>query len=286
MQFRYPRIPVNRIPEDEFLDRFYRLEKPVIITGIEPPTDGVIHSLLARTGSRPGPGFAGSPLTCESDELVVPELVRAILSRDDIVLRTRPIRLWMQARGHRTLLHYDGNSLQGLNWQVTGSKQWTLISPNTPPPFFPFHPYAMTRANFNPDADRYDFCQFVTRPGDLVFVPRYWPHEVTALEHRSSNINWVWTPRTPNLQVAIGRRECAVLAWRNLIPGLSRLILEPTRLHDYGGGGEELSRVYTEAVRGRELVRALASELARLPLLPFYYTDLKWQFRHARESLI
>jgi|GEM_PF-5600815 len=99
----------------------------------------------------------------------------------------------------------------------------------------------MTRADFIPYADRYDFCQFVTRPGDLVFVPRYWPHEVTALEQRSSNINWVWTPRTPNLQVAIGRRECAVLALRKLIPGLSRLLLEPTRLHDYGGGGEELA---------------------------------------------
>jgi|GEM_PF-6465037 len=38
MRFAIPRIPVNRIPEDEFLDRFYRLEKPVIFTGIAPPT--------------------------------------------------------------------------------------------------------------------------------------------------------------------------------------------------------------------------------------------------------
>ncbi len=76
MRFAIPRIPVNRIPEDEFLDRFYRLEKPVIITCIEPPTDDVIHSLMARTGSQPGLGFAGSPLTSASDKLVIPELAR------------------------------------------------------------------------------------------------------------------------------------------------------------------------------------------------------------------
>jgi len=286
MQFEIPRLAAGRIQVQEFLEQYYDSEKPVIITGVVPPDGNLVQDMLADKNVRPGTGFVGAMLDTTLQRLEVPELVKVVLARDDVVIRARPLRLWMQSKGHRTMLHYDGNSLHGLNWQVTGKKQWTLISPDTPPPFYPFHPYTMTEEKYSPDAARHDFCEFTTMPGDLLFVPRYWLHEVTALDHHTTNINWVWTPRIPNLQVKVGRRECAVLAWRNLIPGLSRLIYEPTRLQDYGGGGEELSRTYARAVHGLELFRHLGGEIRNMPRALFHYRSLKRQARYSRDSLI
>lgn len=286
MQFDIPKVRADRLPLDTFLQDYYVPEKPVLITGIKPPDEPVIPHLLKQQDTVPGFGFIGARLPENTAEIETPDLVNVMLARIDIIKRTRPMRIWAQRKGHHTLIHYDGNSLHGLNWQVNGSKQWTLISPDTPPRFYPFSTFAMTRENFLPDARKHNFCQFQTTPGDLLFLPRYWSHSVTSLERRNTNLNWVWTPRTPNLKVAVGRRECAVLAWRNLIPGLSRLLYQPASIHNYGGGGEELFQSYSGAVGRSDLMRCLVVELLNVALLPFYHRIIIRQAERFAKSSI
>ena len=288
MRIEIPRIPAHELSIEGFLTRFYEPEQPVILTDLQPPCAGdedalvwaIAHEAAAewRNGHIAAGSFDGD------GRLRVPELVSAMFARTDIAHKPKPLKLWMQPRGHRSLLHYDGNSLHGLNWQIAGRKHWLIISPQTPVRMMPFTWVAMARENFTPDPARHDFCELHTQPGDMLFLPRYWAHRVTCEGACNINLNWVWTPRAPNLNHTVGQRECATLKLRSWFRRFDRLVRYRVAVTNYGDGGEALFGNYADVANRWLLCKTFAREMGNAMLLPLFGEAVERQMQHMRDN--
>lgn len=85
-----------------------------------------------------------------SDDPLFPSLAKRLLTASAIAVRPMPLRVWAHPKGHKTLLHYDGNSLSSFNLQLRGSKRWLLISPDTPLPMPPLQFVCLTGPDYFP----------------------------------------------------------------------------------------------------------------------------------------
>ena len=124
----------------------------------------------------------------------------------------------------------------------------------------PFSQVAQTAAGWQPNPSQHDYMAITTEPGDMLFVPRYWSHQVHSLEACNVNLNWVWTPHQRNTQVAVGRRECAVLKLRWLL-GRFGGFKYGVHIHNYADAGQNLLRTYTNALPRGLLLKTLLVEL-------------------------
>jgi hypothetical protein len=288
MHIEIPRIRADDLSIEEFLTRFYVPEQPVVLTDLEPPSackqDALIWALAHEADAEWRNGHIAAGTIDGGGRLRVPALVAAMFGRADVAHKSKPLKLWMQPRGHCSLLHYDGNSLHGLNWQIAGRKHWLLISPKTPVRMMPFTWVAMARENFTPDPARYDVCEIRTQPGDMLFLPRYWAHRVTCEGDSNVNLNWVWTPITPNVSHPVGRRECATLKLRSWLGRLDRLVRYRVAVSNYGDGGEALFRSYAGAADTWLLCKTFAHEVGNAMLLPFFGRDVEQQMQRMRDN--
>ena len=125
----------------------------------------------------------------------------------------------------------------------------------------PLTQVARTVRNFEPDPKRYDFIGITTEPGDVLFLPRYWAHEVHALEPVNINVNWVWTPRAPNQHSPLARRENSILAIRARMGRLNLYVPYSVNIRNYGDAGTELVERYTTGLSARQLAKTLFQEL-------------------------
>ena len=112
--------------------------------------------------------------------------------------------LWLSAKGVRSHLHYDGNSLLNLNAQVAGSKHVQLYSPTQVGNLYPYlltngHPHTFSRVNVE-KVDPEEFPLFsqlqgyeeTLKAGDLLFIPAYWYHSFKHLGDFNINLNFWW----------------------------------------------------------------------------------------------
>jgi hypothetical protein len=210
----------------------------------------------------------------DNDIITIPDFVKDILNRDEFAVRPSPMRVFMQPRGHVTLPHYDGNSLHGLNLQVLGEKRWLLTSPNTPLPCTPFMFAALVGKSFKYDPEKYDFYDFNTKPGDLLFVPRYHFHEVHSLGVVNLNNNWVFTPTTPDETTPLGKREVEIVKLRKTWPFVNKAFF-PDKFSNYGGQGEKLIDEYSKNVSYLRMVKRFIKELANYPKLIILAKQIK-----------
>jgi hypothetical protein len=261
---------------ERFCADFLRAEVPVIVRGVSAGSDEVITpEYLKRTFMREDKrhfGWFDSEIV-DSGPIRIPNLVKRVLSRDDIVLRRAPMRLWLQPKGHRTLPHYDGNSLHGFNLQVHGRKHWTIVPPSSPLPSVPFGYVTLVPEHFDIPSSGKSYAQFQTEPGDLLFLPRYWIHEVRCLDDVNINVNWVFTPAMPNRSSALGVRECELLKARAVFPLVNRLF--PFHERSYGGDGARLVHRYTEHVTPLSATKRVLLELMRVPQSMLLKRDIR-----------
>jgi len=273
MQLEILRLNVVECASEDFFGTYFVPERPVILTGLEPMLpSGLGEKIwsLAQTGEAAGGnGYFSAPIGLGHAEVPVPKIVEQVFARDDIVHKPQPLRLWMQPEGHETGLHYDGNSLCGFNWHVAGRKRWLLLAPTRLLPMKPLTYLAVTPDGFEPSSRKYDVAEFVVEEGEMLFIPRYWAHRVTALGQVNANLNWVWTRKAPNRATPVGRRESATLKMRSLIGGRLDSLVEPrVPLHDYGDGGPGMFTLYTEQIGRAELLQFIAREFVNCLMLP------------------
>ena len=277
MNMKIDQVLMSEFNYDNFIDEYLVPEKPLLIrqaitfdTEVLTPT--YIRENFADENKRQA-GWFDADLV-ENGIIQIPEFVKQILKRDDMAVRKSPMRLFMQPGGHITLPHYDGNSLHGLNQQVLGKKHWIITSPNTPLPNIPFMFAGLVGKDFKYDPQKFDFYEFDTVPGDILFLPRYWYHEVHSLGEINLNMNWVFTPRRPNLSSILGRREVEIVKLRKTIPFVNRAFF-PDKFSNYGGQGEELIKVYSEGVTTFQMLRRLFRELMGYPRLLMLAKQIK-----------
>ncbi|GAB5415444.1 MAG: cupin-like domain-containing protein [Congregibacter sp.] len=269
MQRDIDRLSIDELTYAQFISDYLKPEKPVVLTDVRSfdqaaLTPDYIKRHYSKESRREAGWFDADLL---SDQVIrKPELVSKVLCRDDVSLRESPMRIFMQPGGHVTLPHYDGNSLHGFNLQVVGRKRWIITSPNTPLPNIPFMFVGLVGERFRYDPSRLDFYEFDTMRGDLLFLPRYFYHEVHSLDPVNVNVNWVFTPTSPNEGSILGRREVEIVKLRKTIPLVNRAFF-PDDFSSYGGSGGELIENYSRTVSNGRMIGRLLKEIAGYPRL-------------------
>ncbi|GAA4651756.1 cupin-like domain-containing protein [Kistimonas scapharcae] len=281
MQLTIDRIDRRTINYQTFFDNYLKPEKPVILSGEDQYNPSLLEPDFIKAHYQVEEyrreGWFDSPLNKEDPHITIPPFIQKTLYRQDISLRPYPMRVFMQPKGHKTLAHFDGNSLSGFNWQIAGEKRWILVSPNTPLPCAPFAFFALVSLAFKVNPARHDFYDFITRPGDVLYLPRYWFHEVYSLQDKNININWVYTPLMPNRNTIIGRRECELLKLRKVFKPINRIMLDD--FDEYGGNGVTIVNNYTKGVHTRTGISRFFKEIVKLPKFILLGNDLKLSAR-------
>ncbi|WP_394849969.1 cupin-like domain-containing protein [Pendulispora brunnea] len=101
--------------------------------------------------------------------------------------------LWLAPPGGTSGFHHDFG-FENLNFQVCGSKTFYLAHPSNYSNLDPFEFSASPVHPLAPDLERHpraanvQFVKATLRPGDMMYVPRFWWHFVVA-EEVSLNIN-------------------------------------------------------------------------------------------------
>lgn len=140
---------------DEFVSRYYVPEQPVIIenAGADWPaktlwTESYIRGKLAK---EPGSSAASLWYWMERDTLdsdyQVPEVVAHLLDFAGTFPRSKSMRTWIHDKNNVSSWHYDTNMVSVFNAQVTGQKEWYLVSPDTPLDCYPFINFAIMDGN-------------------------------------------------------------------------------------------------------------------------------------------
>ncbi|MFT7386318.1 MAG: hypothetical protein ACI82E_001081 [Nonlabens sp.] len=277
MRLKIDKKNLSDLPYDEFVENYLLPEKPLVIQKVitfnkEVLTPSYILENFSHENKREA-GWFDADLV-DNGTIKIPEIVKSVLDRQDMSVRKSPMRLFMQPRGHVTLPHYDGNSLHGFNQQVIGKKKWIVTSPNTPLPNIPFMFASLVGKNFKYNPRVYDFYEFETVPGDLIFLPRYMVHEVHSMEPVNLNLNWVCTPTSPNESSILGRREVEIVKLRKTLPLINKAFF-PDNFSSYGGQGQELIDRYSREVSNTRMLKRLVKELAGYPRLLVLAKQLK-----------
>ncbi len=128
------------------------------------------------------------------DELSVPPYVPSGKIND--------INLWIASAASSTPLHYD--DMHNVFAQVEGHKRFLLFNPAQFDVLYPGPLNTRIEAKSRVDLTRPDFRRFpklaeveyweaVVGPGDLLFMPAYWWHQVSARDV-SVSVNYWWRP--------------------------------------------------------------------------------------------
>ena len=272
MKKEIKRIHISKLDEDQFYREYWLKEIPVIIEGVDLDKnedltpESISYKFLKKENKQSG--WYDSEVIKED----TPKFVQNLFALKDTFTRKKPMRVFMQPNGHQTPLHYDGNSLCGLNLLKKGEKDWVLISPNTPFKSIPFMFLAMTGQIEELD-ESIDHYKFTTKPGDLLYIPRYWQHQVTCKSSLNINYNWVMTKETPN-QTKLGKRESEVIKLRATIPWVNKVFF-PDSIDEYGGVGREAIENYTKNTSVFKAICRLSIELLNFIPLIFYYKLVK-----------
>lgn len=277
MKLTISRIDSSNLDFKSFIVEHLQAEQPLVIESSDNIDLDIFTPEYIQThfadDSKKEAGWYDADLVDEGC-ITIPEIVKSVMNREDMAVRKSPMRMFMQPKGHITLPHYDGNSLHGFNQQVIGKKKWIITSPNTPLPNIPFMFAGMVGKNFEYSEKKHDFMEFITKPGDILFLPRYWYHEVHSLDKVNVNVNWVFTPRYPNLKTKLGKREVEIVKLRQTLPLINKIFF-PDKFDNYGGQGTELINTYSESVGFFQMLKRLVIEISGYPRLIILAKQIK-----------
>ncbi|MEC9282989.1 MAG: cupin-like domain-containing protein [Bdellovibrionota bacterium] len=265
----------NELTLERFIEDYFKPEKPVLIKKAQFSSElsldiETVKALFEKEDMKRIGWYDALP----KSEITIPLIDNLLKSQEKVVSqRQTSFRVFMQPKGHRTFLHYDGNSIHGFNYQFRGRKRWVIIDPDTPSPYLPFMYVAYNKGIEQAIPKNLRGYQFEMEEGDLLFLPRYWQHQVDSLEEVNINFNWVLTPMAPaKSRLAIREREVVLL--RDKIAMVNKAFF-PDDIKAYGGRGKEIIDNYTRDISNIAALKRLFIELSAYIRLPFYFRHLK-----------
>lgn len=164
-----------------------------------------------------------------------PELA-ALLRPPDCVgsARAHP-HLWFGSEGNLTPLHYDmANNAFG---QMHGRKRFLLFDPAQSELLYPREAGSRHHNLSQLDPEQPDPARFPrfaeaegwtgeVGPGDMLYLPAFWWHQVRSLEMGVSVSVW-WSPRPEQFMTPMARRMTPVLYERDRLLTLKAMVAEP-----------------------------------------------------------
>ena len=151
--------------------------------------------------------------------------VEAMAERLDLE-RAMDMNLWVGPSGHTEPLHFDSHD--GTLIQMRGSKRVALFPPEQTENLYPFPLFGSGLAPWfsqvyidSPDLDRYPRVKealasridLVLSPGEMLFIPANWWHEVTALgDDYVCSVNRFWKVRPFPRALPTGRAATIFLS--------------------------------------------------------------------------
>jgi [protein]-arginine 3-hydroxylase / protease len=131
--------------------------------------------------------------------------------------------LWVGIGGNISPLHHDMS--ENLLSQVRGRKRILLFEPNQTSLLYPFPAHSkipyMSQINIEqPDIDKFPkfqkakYMECLIEPGDMLFIPAFWWHQVYSLDELNISVNFWWKTNFKQFFTKPGRRLVAQ------IPGL------------------------------------------------------------------
>jgi hypothetical protein len=191
----------------------------------------------------------------------LPRLVRAIPVTMLDMQRDTLISLWLGNKTH-TATHWDQSS--NLACVVAGRRRWTLFPPEQLKNLY-VGPLDFTLAGQptslvdidTPDLETYprfaDALKAARRaelaPGDALYVPAMWWHDVLSLEDFGCLINFWWREGEPPHLTPLNALYHAVLTMRNLPPNELKAWRNMFKHYIFGDDGDPLAHL-PETARG------------------------------------
>jgi hypothetical protein len=140
----------------------------------------------------------------------VPEFIEKIYELDECFPRSSSIRIWVHPGGNVSPWHYDVNMVNLFNTQVTGTKEWYLLSPQTPPKCYPFCYYAIIDGRGDQILRDKIYTKFTLNEGDMVYVPPCWFHKVVSHGKENISLNWAMTNKKTSVTSTSMAREIEI----------------------------------------------------------------------------
>jgi jumonji domain-containing protein 7 len=216
---------------------------------------------------------------------VFPELAADLPAPEYVGHARAHPHLWFGSEGNLTPLHYD--MANNVFAQLHGRKRFLLFHPDDAPRLYP-RPADSRHHNLSQlDPEQDDVARFPllaeaqpwaceVGPGDLLFLPAFWWHQVRSLEVGVSVSVW-WAPLPAQFLAPMARRMTPVLYQRDRLLTFKAMVSEPGPYQGFLGmarfmAGHDEPRLallfagagLEEALRMRYLKRVKPSDAAVL----------------------
>lgn len=285
------REPAN-ISFEDFLNRYFIPEIPVILTDVTekwPANHRWTEAYLIEMLEKEKVKFKSFWYQANNDflekDIIMPKIVEQILDDNYSFKRELNKRIWINYKNNLTAFHADGNGIYVFNVQVYGKKHWQLIDPNAPVPLYSFT--AVPNVSFNdeiPQRIRPYSYEFDLNKGEMLFLPPYWFHKVTAEHDINFNLNWVGTKRNRH-ENSLHRREKELFKlllpiskykpFHKMIDFLMGLGARNYFENYAGSGGKAHIEELTKNIPSHQAIKRGLIEIGKLPILLKDFNKLK-----------
>ena len=120
------------------------------------------------------------------DNLISNYIKDALISRKDFNKR-KSFRIWKQKYDTLTSTHYDTCDLDLVYFVLKGEKQFYLKNPNSSIEHLPFINWELKKPWSNYEKDAISIKLY---PGDMLYLPRHWYHQVRTLKEDTISISF------------------------------------------------------------------------------------------------
>lgn len=203
---------------ERFRERYYDAERPVVIEGVGADWPGRrtwTADYLQRALSKE-PTASASTLWYWLDhgalagDYAVPDIIDRLYRSGRSFPRSQNLRIWVHPAGNVSPWHYDTNLVNVFNIQVTGKKEWVLLSPETPPRCYPFSFYAIIDGQGDEILRGRKYTRATLNEGDMIYIPPCWFHNVLSCGTENISLNWILTNRRTSVESAAMRRDLEI----------------------------------------------------------------------------
>ena len=200
--FDIAREPAD-ITFEDFNKNYFEREQPVIIENVTADwtapniwTEDYIRAELTKekTAKAASLWYWMERGTLEHD-YKTPQIIENLLDSPNIFKRTELMRIWIHGENNVSSWHYDANMVNVFNVQVTGQKEWILVSPETPVACYPFVNFGVMGDSEEKTLQGKTYCHFKLNEGEMLYVPPLWFHKVTSCKEENISLNWIFTKK-------------------------------------------------------------------------------------------